>query len=238
MNGRSVAQTDFSGWQPRIGAAYRINDKLVMRGGFSRLDLMPLGVAGLGAGTNTASAVTSITGTVDGITPAVSLDNPFPNGFKTPISDKLGTLTRVGQPLTGGNINNRTPYQWQWNVGFEYALGSKSVLSVGYAGAVSRRIVCPFYTCTDQIPYQDVQSSGARVFDTVPNPFYGIITDPTAALSGPSVQLGQLLKQYSQYTSWTNALANSWQSPITTPLEIIGTRLNSVCEKAFLRDSR
>ena len=41
--------------------------------------------------------------------------------------------------------------------------------------------------------------AGAVNNQLVPNPFYGIITDPTSILSNPTVTRGQLLKPYPQY---------------------------------------
>ncbi len=211
--GRSVSKTDFTGWQPRIGIAYRITDHLVARGGFAKLDMMPLGVAGLTNGGNGAKASTSINGSLDGINPAVTINNPFPDGFNTPVGDRNGLLTLVGQSLTGGHISSRIPYQWQWNFGFEYGLSADTVLGIAYAASTSRHLGCPLSACTDQIAIRDIQRFGSQVFNLVANPFYGIITDSTSILSARTVQLGQLLKQNPQYTDWTSSLANPWQGP-------------------------
>ena len=45
-----------------------------------------------------------------------------------------------------------------------------------------------------------MQKYGSKLLDSVPNPFFGIITDPLVPLSAPTVQLGQLLKAWPQYS--------------------------------------
>jgi hypothetical protein len=212
-NGRGISPTDYTGLQPRLGLAYKITEKLVLRGGFSKLNFLPSGSAALTFGLGTASINTPIVGSIDGIHPAVSITDPFPAGFNTPIYDTQGTNSLLGQNISLGTTNNRTPYQWQWNAGFEYALPGDAVLTVNYAGSRSHHLWCPSFFCGDQIARADIAKYGARVFDTVPNPFFGIITDPTAPLSASTVQLGQLLKQYPQYASWTSAVGSPYQGP-------------------------
>src|SRR4029077_8974094 len=44
---------------------------------------------------------------------------------------------------------------------------------------------------------------GSQLAQTVTNPFYGSITDPSSTLSQPTVQYGQLLRPYPQFTGFT-----------------------------------
>jgi hypothetical protein len=210
--GNSVAKTDSDNWAPRVGAAYRLSDKLVLRGGFSRLYSLSPGVASLNFGAGTGSASTSLIGSIDGINPNVTIKNPFPNGFNTPIFDSQQQASLLGQALQLQSTNNKTPYQWQWNFGLQYALSQDSVATISYAGARGRRLLAPAWQITDQISQSLIQKYQGQVFDQVANPFYGIITDQTSILSRPTVQRGQLLKQWPQFANWTNTMP-AYQGP-------------------------
>jgi hypothetical protein len=186
-----------------------------MRGGFSKTYAPSLATATVsGSGPTGNRATTSIIGTINGINPNVTIDNPFPAGFLTPVYDRDGLLTFVGEAASTGAANGtaRTPYMLQWNFGFEQQFGGKSVLSLAYAGSRSRRLGCTGFRCGDQVAERDFQRLGSRVFETVPNPFFGIITNPTSILSRPQVQLGRLLKQNPHFASRSVALP-VWQGP-------------------------
>ena len=199
---RSIQTTDKTNVSPRLGLAYQFTDKLVFRGGFSKLYMLsPMSPGPSTPGNGPFGATTNIISTVNGITPVTNVDNPYPNGFNVPIYDSQGLLSLSGDQVWGGAPQNKTPYQYMWNAGLQYELPGNTLLSVAYAGTRGRKLTCAFFFCGDQIPSNLIQQYGAHVFDTVPNPFYGIITNPLAPLSQPSVQLGQLLKGFPQYTS-------------------------------------
>jgi hypothetical protein len=212
---RGIDKGDRNNIAPRVGFAYRLTDKLVMRGGFAI-------IYGLNPNSSTVAAVgppgngetTPINGTIDGITPNVTIDDPWPAGFNEPAFDKAGLATAIGRAMTAGNANGVavTPFQKQWNFGFQYELPDRAIIGLAYAGSRGNNLTCPLFFCTDQIPEKDFTAARERVLQTVPNPFFGIITDPTSPLSRPQVQLGQLLKQHPQQTSVTNTLP-PWKGP-------------------------
>ena len=200
IESRGIVKTDKSNFAPRIGAAYQVTDKFVLRGGFSKLYMLSPVAPGPSTPNNGPyGAVTSIIASIDGITPNVTVDNPFPNGFNVPIYDTRGMTSLLGEQLLAGATRGKTPYQWQWNFGFQYELPGNTVVSAAYAGTRGHRLTCAFFFCGDNIPRDLIARYGSRVFDTVPNPFYGIITNPLAPLSTRTVQLGQLLRRWPQY---------------------------------------
>ena len=164
--------------------AYRAMDKLVVRGGFSKLYMLsPVSPGPSSPGDGPFGATTNILSTVNGINPNVTLDNPFPNGFQTPLYNSQGLSTLVGTSLNIGSSLGKTPYQYQWNIGFQYELPAKTIVSVAYAGTRGHDLTCGFFYCGDQIRQSLIQQYGSKVLSTVANPFYGIITDPLSALS-------------------------------------------------------
>ena len=201
VSGRGITPTDWSNWSPRVGVAYRITDKLVMRGGYSKLYMLSPEAPGPSSpGDGPFGATTNMIASINGITPNVTLSDPFPNGFYTPLYDSQGLSTLLGTSLNIGSTLGKTPYQHQWNIGFQYELPSKTLVSIAYAGTRGHDLTCGFFYCGDQIPSALIQKYGSQVLSTVPNPFYGIITDPLAPLSSPTVQFGQLLKGWPAYT--------------------------------------
>lgn len=90
------------------------------------------------------------------------------------------------------------PYSFQYNFGFEYALPGNSLISVSYGHSQGRRLQCPFFFCGDQLS-KETLAQGPTLLNTVPNPFYGIITDPSSALSRPTVQARVLQAGYPQF---------------------------------------
>lgn len=213
--GRGIDTTDRNNIAPRLGFAYRLTDKLVMRGGFARIyGLNPNAATVAAVGPPGNGATTPIVATIDGIHPNVTVDDPWPNGFNEPDFDKDGLGTALGQRIWAGSANGvaETPYQWQWNFGFQYQMPDESIVSLAYAGSRARNLTCALFFCSDQIAEQDFTRFRERVFETVPNPFYGIITDPTSALSFPQVQFGQLLLQHPQYVGMLNTLP-PWKGP-------------------------
>jgi hypothetical protein len=209
-----MVPVDYSNISPRLGLAYQINSKLVFRAGFGKLyGLSPLTPGPSTPGNGTMGAATNVNPSVDGgVHPYTNVDNPWPSGFNLPTYDTLGAFSLLGTSVVGGSTGNVTPYQWQWNAGFQYLLGANTLLGINYAASRGHRLTCAYFMCGDQIPNDLVQKYGASVFNSVPNPFYGIITNPTAALSTPTVELGQLLKLWPAYAQW-QAVLPPWQGP-------------------------
>ncbi len=200
--GRGIESADADNFAPRLGFAYRITDKLVMRGGFARIFAVSnVAATPSGVGVPENAAETRLVATIDGINPNATIDNPYPAGFVTPKFDADGLLGVVGHAMNAGIVNGptRTPSQWQWNFGFQYEMPDQSIVELAYAGGRGRNLACGHFMCGDQVAEKDFMRLQDAVNGTVPNPFFGIITDPTSALSAPERQLGPLLRQWPQY---------------------------------------
>jgi hypothetical protein len=107
---RTVTKGDFHEWQPRVGFAYQINPKTVIRGGFGRFTASN----GIKGGQNGFSRSTPFTASTDsGLTPYDTLSNPFRNGILEPTGASLGPLTNLGQGVNWVNQNPDIPYSWE-----------------------------------------------------------------------------------------------------------------------------
>ncbi|MBI5280461.1 MAG: TonB-dependent receptor [Candidatus Solibacter usitatus] len=193
---RLASNNDLNNWQPRFGAAYQINSKLVMRGGWGIYSMNPnndyLQTAGFA--TTTPMVVSN-----DGNrTPVANvLSNPYPSSVNTPTGSSLGAATFVGRNNNWFNGEKfRTPYVHQFSYGFQYQMSSTSTLDLSYVG--SRTI-----GANDQrnfnIPSLDfrkkcnLQEGGSPVFcdSQVTNPFRSL-----PAFAGTAFYTANTVSQY------------------------------------------
>ncbi len=119
--------------QPRIGAAYLLTPKLVVRGGWGRYYLNPNNDYLQRAGFNQATPyISSLDG---GRTPIPNtLNNPFPSGVLIPPGNSLGLATFLGRGFDFVNPNFKVPHVDQFSFGFEYELPAQAKLEVSYVG--------------------------------------------------------------------------------------------------------
>jgi hypothetical protein len=213
-NGRSAWQADNKNFAPRLGIAYKITDKLVVRAGAGIFyapasAMISFDTPGQFLG---YSATTNYIGTVggQGYIPQGSVSNPFPNGITQPVGNAEGPLTYVG--LGAGQIwpkgKHPTGYSEQWSFDLQYQLGSHSVVEASYTGVRGRKLM---YGNPDLNANQlsgQYLALGSKLDQQVTNPFYGVITDPSSGLNGPTVAYNQLLRAFPQYTylNWNRSL--------------------------------
>jgi len=188
---------------PRVGIAYRLNDKTVIRTG-GGIYYLPSNLQFSEApwGMPLSSIGTPWLATLDGgVTPGAPISDPFPNGF-TPAPGNLPHDTAQTLLLGGGLTNMPVrsvpyPYQSQWNFTLQRELPAGVALEAAYAGASGVHL--PFGTYQlDSLPAQYL-SLGTGLNTLVANPFASVVKVGT--LAQPTVQRGQLLLPFPQYTS-------------------------------------
>ncbi|MBS1824817.1 MAG: TonB-dependent receptor [Acidobacteria bacterium] len=202
--GRRTQVADRNNWDPRIGLAYELNSKTAIRTGFGVFtsSIAPNTDAALGFSATTNSLVSQ----ADGVTPLYNLSNPLPGGFIQPTGSSLGLSTNLGQGISGPVRQQRLPYQMQWSLDVQRQLPWQTVFEIGYAG--SSGVALPSGVQYNQLPDQFL-SLGTQLNATVNNPFFGIITEPTSTLSRSTIQRGQLLRPFPQFTG-----ASASQAPV------------------------
>ncbi len=197
---RSPFKADMNNVQPRIGVAYALNPKTSIRGAYGLF--YTLSRATVFGHTGGAFNVNSTpTFTLDSnATRYATLADPYPNGMLLPPGRALGDRTFIG--LNAGTIlpsNNRNPEYHSWNVSIQREVGWNSVVETNYTGSRGTHLFLPITTLTPLDP--QYWSMGRTALNAaVPNPFYGLITDPLAtALNGPTVQRFRLLRPMPQF---------------------------------------
>ncbi|HKX28397.1 MAG TPA: hypothetical protein VJ302_11915, partial [Blastocatellia bacterium] len=208
---RQQTPTDLNNFGPRIGFAYNVTNKTVIRAAYG-IFYMPSALQAAGhsgsAGMLGYNSQSNMIVSVDSNrTPANYLSNPFPNGFNLPVGNSLGDSTFLGVNVGGGNggvfIDYHTPYVQQWNFNIQRELPGNIVAEVAYIGSKGTRLLAGESGVTlSQLP-DSYLSLGSALRDQVANPFYGIITNPSSPLSQRTVERRQLLRAYPQYDGVT-----------------------------------
>ncbi len=192
-NDSYTQQTNYLNFGPRFGFAYQAMPKVVIRGGYG-IFYAPRYLKGNSGGAVEAFRDTPMTATIDGVTPANTLSNPFPQGVLPPLNDK-DPLANVGATIQAPEDHFRTGYVQLWNIEAQWEMPGKIVMSAYYWGNKGTHLISgPFNI--NQLPDQYL-ALGQSLNDQVPNPFYGFIA--TGGLSGPTISRRQSLLPFPQY---------------------------------------
>jgi len=211
--------------EPRAGIAWRFAPKWVMRAGYG---LAYLGQSAQGPNTGFTQPTPLIASTDGGLTPAMSLGNPFPSnlyptGLLKPIGSSLGLATNLGQSISAQYLDRPLPYSHQFSFGFQRELKGGWLVDASYSGNLTYRL--PVSLGLNFIPASTLNSMpvanrSAYFTAAVPNPMAGLL--PSSSINGATVPRQQLLNAYPEFTgvSITNVPIgssnyNSFQSKVT-----------------------
>jgi hypothetical protein len=233
VNGQSryAADIDLRAIQPRIGLAYRLQDKLVIRGGWGRYYLNPNNNYIQSYGFNTSTPL--VTSNDGGRTPIPNLmSDPFPTGLLLPPGSSLGPLTFVGQGLTVVNTKFILPNMDQFSFGFQYQLTARSRLDASYVGSRGDNLQStqPLnFISLDLRKQCDAWEGGVASYcqALIPNPFYQLAPfNGTSYYSSPSLSRATLTVPFPQFGGITvvneNA-AHSWYNSFQATYEVRAT---------------
>ena len=192
-------------WAPRFGYAFRVTDWMVNRGGYG-IFYVPNNISNYRLD-GFSLATQMVTSLDNNLTPFNTLRNPFPNGLVQPPGTGGGLLTGVGQSITANGIEAgavlprfRHGLTQQFSQGFQTVLPGELSIQASYVGSLSQRLTTNISNRNiNQYP-NEFLALRDRLNARVPNPFFGVITDPTSALSQPTTTVLQLLRPFPQYT--------------------------------------
>jgi hypothetical protein len=138
-------KTYYGNIQPRLGFAYKVSEKVVMRGAYGIMHTRRGAVGGRGGARNGTgllgySANPSFP-SVNGFDPAYNWNNGVPAYQKPPFFDPtLNSGFATGRPAGSGitfgdpDLGGHPPRYQNWNFGFQYAPTSRLTLGLNYAG--------------------------------------------------------------------------------------------------------
>jgi hypothetical protein len=226
-NNLPLKKLDFS---PRIGFAYSIDSKTVVRSGYGIFwipDYVSFSLNPLNDMVN--GGATTYTGTVDGTHPVNTIALPFPAGIAQPPGRSLGTmgtqqfLTQVVQSITEVNPGNHPQgYVQQWNLDLQRELPLGFFMSAAYVGSRGTHLA-QYSQQINQISDALLAQAAVQVNPSLPNPRQNVtLVQPTPnpffingqalALAGPTTTVGQLLRPFPQYAGVQLAGQGSYDS--------------------------
>jgi hypothetical protein len=198
--GSRLENAQYLNFDPRVGFAYRWDDKTVVRGGFGIFHAPSWVNLANPASQGFAAVTTSNPALANGVTPAFNMDNPFPNGL-TPVSGStLGLDTNAGLAIGGYVRTQRVSYSNQWSLDVQRQLPGNFVVTLGYVGNSGVHLYVPVNY--NQLPDADL-AQGSALTASVANPFYGVITNKTSTLSSSTVRAFQLELPHPQFSTMT-----------------------------------
>jgi carboxypeptidase family protein len=214
-NGRTRPQDIYTkAFGPRIGFAYSINDKTVLRGGYG-IFYQPLKEGSFadqdGLGFFNKETITPTNGG------PIQIDNPFPH--QLPLS---GPFTPDGQNGSGGVItvpsNTGRPADIQtWNLDIQRQIAANLLVSVAYVGSKGTHLVAlniiPNQTNPSFLPYfatfaSDLtMPSSCLTNGTCPAAVAAGVAIPYAGFSGPIDQIFRPYPQYGDFNQEDNSFS-------------------------------
>jgi hypothetical protein len=193
---RTLWNRDTNNIMPRVGMAYSLGDKTVIRAGYG-IYFGPLGaqrgdVAQLGFSQRT-ELIPSLDG---GLTFRATLSNPFPDGIQNPPGASEGLMTFVGRGTRFFEENPQASRQQRWQFSIQRQFPQRVLLEATYLGNYGDALELT----RDYRPLPVEYLSRSPLRDTphinfmtqqVPNPFYPML--PGTNLSGQNVSRAYLL---------------------------------------------
>lgn len=199
-NPRVQYDGDYNNLAPRLGFAYQLNEKTVVRGAWGLMYASStLGAQGT-VGPYGFRVETPWVSTLDSITPLNYLRNPFPAGFRPVPGARDGLLTAVGGNVEGPLRETPAPYTIQWNFTVQRELPGKVSLEVAYVGNRGRQLSRGGeggFTLNQLDP--QFLALGSQLNQLVPNPFVGLGLG--GVLANPQISRAQSLRPYPQFLS-------------------------------------
>ena len=244
---------DKKAFSPRIGFAYALDPKTVIRGGYGIFYIPNYVSFGLNPDNDVVNlASTPLVATKDGFqTPFATMDGfdctlaggavppnclqsgPFGNGgiILPPGRNAQPNLSAFvaanGSPTLAPNSDPKYGYVEQYNIDIQRQLPDGFFADVAYAASHGVHLE-QYSTNINQIP-DAALSQGTALAVQVANPLVG---SPNPALNGPTIEAGQLLRPYPQYNGLSlagfgccSSTYNSLQATVTRRFAGGGTLL-------------
>ncbi len=178
---------------PRVGAAYRINDKTVVRAGYGVVFIEQAGITTPFTTPFFPFVQTVTQRTLNNIAPAFQLSN---GGSVQPI--QADANAGLGQGVFGVDRDLGSGYVQQWNIGIQRAITNNLVFEIAYAGSKITHVGIPDVNINQLTAAQ--LSLGSQLLTLVPNPCFGRVP-ASSSIGGANVSLAQTLKPFPCYTT-------------------------------------
>ena len=190
---------------PRVGTAFTLNDKTVVRGGYG------LFWAPWAYGANNSVGYSATTNMAQPTNiPSINIVDPFPSGLIPISGNSRGLLSGVSSDISFVDPNKTAPYVHQYSVDMQRELVGNLSATVAYIGSTGRRLTVQGNVNINQVDPKYI-GLGSALTQTVPNPFFGNPNAGTFA-SRATIERNQLLRPYPQFLNVNQAETNLGKS--------------------------
>ena len=204
-------------FQPRVGLAYSLNEKTVVRGGYG-LYFSYRGALGSQSPffITTPYIANDLNGRVG--LPELGVNtfaNPFPNGQLQAPGSSLGLLTQVGRGISFDDPDNRMPHIHEYNATVSREITRDLMVEASYVGSQTRDLSVTNGKDINAISAADMAKGQAYLQQTVANPFAGLLPDTTR--NGMTIQRQELLRPYPEFGSITEnslSVGHGWYNSL------------------------
>ncbi|MEP6924243.1 MAG: carboxypeptidase regulatory-like domain-containing protein, partial [Pyrinomonadaceae bacterium] len=202
---------------PRVGLAYRLTDKTVVRTGYGVVWIEQAGI--------TTPFTTPFFPFVQTVTQR-SLDNRNaafvlsgvnrPNVSPVAFDSNAG----LGQSVFGVDRDLGSGYVQQWNIGVQRQLTRNLAFEIAYAGSKITHVGIPDVNI-NQLTAQQL-ALGSMLQTQVPNPCFGVVPRGRSNLGDPTVSLAQTLRPfpcYNMVSLYRNNVGNTNYNALQAKIE-------------------
>ena len=224
---RDLYSTPKRNFMPRLGFAYRIDDKTVLRMGygifFGFLGQRRGDVVQTGFSQNTPLNVSLD----NGVTFIETLSNPFQGGILPAVGSALGPATNLGNTITFFDQHPLAPYMQRWELSFQREVGHKFVAEVSYIG--NRGTHIEVARNLNATPNQFLSTSPTRdqaridyLSKLVPNPFVGLMpVTASSTFRATTIARERLLRPFPEFdaVNTTTSEGYSWYHSLQMRIE-------------------
>ena len=231
-------QWDRNNVQPRVGFAYMLGEKTVLRGGYG---LYYLNVVSISASNGFGVQTPLITSLDADRTSTFALSNPFSQGIAPAPGSSQGLQTFLGRTVGFSNPDFVNPYVHQFSIGAQRELPWRTTIELSYVGSRTRQeqnrwggFNEPPLSLRDRC---DPTKGGSVAFcnELLPNPFFQVPGfEGTARFTSPTLSRYELSRPFPQFGSitmfdrndgriWYNSAQFVANKRVSTGLTLSGT---------------
>jgi hypothetical protein len=231
-------KTYYGNIQPRLGFAFKLNEKTVVRGAYGIMHTRRGAVGGRG-GTRNGTGLLGYSANPsfpsgNGFDPAFNWQNGVPAYQAPPFFDPtLNSGFATGRPAGGGitfgdpDLGGHPPRYQNWNFGFQRSLGSKMTVGLNYAGGNghflggggrgiwSNQIDPKYLALGNLLTQQATPANVAAARAIVPD-----VALPYPTFSGTISQMLRPFPQYSGVTDVYGDVGNSNYNSLQATMEL------------------
>lgn len=234
---RTLVPGWWGGWSPRVGLAYSLDSKTVIRAAAART----FGVVKTTTGSTHFDGAVLIyrpTSLDNGITPAFRLDEGLPPYSRPPIIDP--SFANGSSPAYWDHEAVRLPENYQWTFSVQRQLGSSWVLETAYNATMGAHLVAGLKNI-NQLPFSVLEKYGRSLITSPINsaqaqaagftlPYANMPCDFSRACNPASISVNQTLRPYPMYNdinTWAGNGDKSGHSTYHSALIKIDKRLSN-----------